>query len=193
MGQFSFQLDKSPLNRPINIAPTPEAMAATARAIVDNINSRLFDGGATYSDAVSSGGITLDDFINTAKEIRARPPVVTAIWFVDREDIYHQFLRFFGDESRRQENGRYFGISLCPWLIHFVDSETEVVMKPTDTLEDAMKREGSEKRFLPWICNHPGVWMHWSNGNWTQRAEDITRLSSLALLEAYGYGAEHGE
>jgi hypothetical protein len=176
MDPRGFQFDIEP--------PTPDAMATAAQAIVDNINSRMFDGGATYSDAASLDGIT-DDLINIAKELKARPPVVTAIWFVDREDIYHQFLRFFGDESRRQENGRYFGIPLYRWLTHCVDTETEVVMKPTDTLEAAMKREGSEKRFLPWICNHPGVWMHWSNGNWTQRDVDVTSSSTMAAFNAY--------
>jgi len=146
---------------------------AHARGLLTAVWSGQSGDDAGYTVAVGpegDGGMTIEAFWETVRQLRNRSPYVTEIWFVDCPHHYHDFVNTFpqalpGSEAHRTMTLR---IDIQQWESRFFDPETEVIARPDDDVPAMLRRGNMEKIIWPWICAEPGVWVHWSDGRYQQ-------------------------
>lgn len=133
---------------------------------------------ATYTKSMG-GAFSLEDLRAIAKTIRDAPPVVNAIWFVNRQAQYNMLRnmsvvevvagvgeRLTGGFSGLSSN--YYGIAVFVFDGD-VDNlpENEVIAPKEYGNAFNFRRQAQiadDVTIWPWFVKEDGVWAEWSNG-----------------------------
>jgi hypothetical protein len=90
---------------------------------------------------------------------------VNEVWFVDVPALLVQFIASQGCQTVYGHN--ICDVRIVQWERHLFDPDYEVIAEEgDDTVEALLRRGNMEKIVWPWICQHKGVWVRWSDGRY---------------------------
>lgn len=158
------------------------AAEAFRSAVSEDLKRKIFSGDEpinwSESKTYAVGGVTLAEWQTAVNLLRPAYPTWIGIWFVDQPKRYQIFLSMCGVTEAASIMGA--GPNLHSFESRLFDPAEEAIAHRRDTFQDMLNQCHAGKHVYPWICAHPGVWVHFNDDTWQQLDIDAADWREIA-------------